>query len=85
MEVHNVTGCMSFSLNIDGKEEINLNDTERQVVIEKVCEWIKRHPENLNDLLQDLTDSFGEYNAITTEPCECCGDIVSEMVLDLDE
>lgn len=75
---------MAFSLNIDGKEEIDMTDKERMQVIDKIYEWMKRHPELLNNILQDLS-SLGEYNVISNEPCECCGDIVDEYVLDFDE
>ena len=85
MILHNVSGCMAFSLNIDGKEEIDMTDAERMQVIDKIYEWMKRHPELLNNILQDLSSSFGEYNVISDEPCECCGDIVDEYVLDFDE
>lgn len=84
MILHNVSGCTAFSLNIDGKEEIDMTDKERMQVIDKIYEWMKRHPELLNNILQDLS-SLGEYNVISDEPCECCGDIVYEYVLDFDE
>ena len=84
MILHNVSGCMAFSLNIDGKEEIDMTDKERMQVIDKIYEWMKRHPELLNNILQDLS-SLGEYKIISDEPCECCGDIVDEYVLDFDE
>lgn len=84
MKIHNVSGCTKFSLNIDGKEEIDMTDEERMQVIDKIYEWMKRHPELLNNILQDLS-SLGEYNVISNEPCECCGDIVDEYVLDLDK
>lgn len=85
MILHNVSGCLAFSLNIDGKEEIDMTDNERMQVIDKIYEWMKRHPELLNNILQDLSSSFGEYNVINNEPCECCGDIIDEYVLDFDE
>lgn len=85
MIIHNVSGCVAFSLNVDGKEEINMSDDERMNVINNICDWMKRHPNKLNEILQGLTNKCGEYNVITSEPCECCGDIVDEMVLDLDD
>ena len=86
MIVHNVSGCMAFSLNVDGVEEINMTHEDRIKVIDAIYDWMKRHAdENLNYILQGLTDKCGEYNVICGEPCECCGDIVDEMVLDLDK
>lgn len=83
MKVHYVTGCTAFSLNVDGKEEINMSDEERLDVIENIYCWLKRHPDDLNVFLQIISKSFGEYNCISDTPCECCGDIVDEMILDL--
>lgn len=86
MIIHHVTGCTSFSLNVDGKEEINMTTEERLKVIEEIYKWMKRNPdEKLNYILQGLTDKCGEYNIIDDKPCECCGDIVDEMFLDLNE
>ena len=31
-----------------------------------------------------FSEYCGEYIVISDEPCECCGDIVDEYVLDLD-
>lgn len=86
MIIHNVSGCMAFSLNVDNVEEINMTHEDRIKVIDAIYDWMKRHAdENLNYILQGLTDKCGEYNVICSEPCECCGDIVDEMVLDLDK
>ena len=84
MKIHNVSGCMAFSLNVDGKEEIDMTNEERMEVIDKIYEWMKRHPELLNNVLQDIS-SFGEYKVISDKSCECCGDIIDEFVLDLDD
>ena len=40
--------------------------------------------EQLNYILQGLTEQCGEYKVICSKPCECCGDIVDESYLDLD-
>ena len=74
MELKKVDGCTAFSLTVDGKEEIDLTDEERQEVLNKIFKALKL--EDLNYLLQDLIPSFGEYGS-EDEPCECCGDIVS--------
>lgn len=84
MIIHNVRGCMMFSLNVDGKEEINMTHEERLKVIDGIYEWMKRNADDqLNYILQGLTEMCGEYNVINDEPCECCGDIVDENILDL--
>ena len=81
MEIHNVKGCTAFSLNVDGKEEINMTDNERLNVIDKIYEWMKNNPQYLNYILQGLTEKCGDYNDIDAVPCESCGDIIYEYVL----
>ena len=68
-----VRGCIHDSLSVDGKEEIKLTDEERKVVLRKVFEHLK--PEDLNYVLQNLVQTFGEYEC-DDEPCETCGDLV---------
>ncbi len=85
MTIHNVSGCMAFSLNVDGKEEIDMTHEERLEVIEHIYEWMKRTADkNLNYILQGLTSECGEFKYISREPCECCGDLITEEYLDLD-
>lgn len=85
MEIHNISGCTAFSLEVDGKEEIDMDNNERADVIDKVYSWMQRHPDKLNIILQNLSDSFGEYRVIDGRPCKCCGDIITETVLNLDD
>ena len=86
MIIHNVKGCTAFSLNADGLEEIDMTHEERLKVIDAIYEWMKRTADdNLNYILQGLTNECGEYNCIDSIPCECCGDTVDEYVLDLDK
>lgn len=60
MKIQNVSGCTSFSLNVDGKEEIEMTSEERLKVIDNIYEWMKRHPDDiLNGILLDLTEAFG--------------------------
>lgn len=68
-----VRGCICDSLSVDGKEEIDLTDEERQEVLKKIFEHLK--PQDLNNILQDLIEMFGEYEC-DDEPCETCGDYV---------
>lgn len=85
MEIHNISGCTAFSLDVDGKAEIDMDNNERADVIDNIYSWMMRHPDYLNLILQDLSNRFGEYKVLVEEPCECCGDIVTEMVLNLNE
>lgn len=68
-----VRGCICDSLSVDGKEEIDLTDEERQEVLKKIFEHLK--PQDLNNILQDLIEMFGEYEC-DDEPCETCRDYV---------
>jgi hypothetical protein len=68
-----VRGCIHDSLRVDGKEEIDLTDEERQVVLKNIFEYIK--PKDLNNVLQEFVQIFGEYEC-DDEPCETCGDYV---------
>lgn len=70
-----VSGCTAGSLNVDGVEEIEMTNEQRQQVIFKIFQWLSKHPDQLNYVLQDLTETFGIYES-DDEPCECCGDIV---------
>ena len=81
MRLKLVEGCVCDSMTIDGKEEFNLTDTERQQVVDRIAEWIRQRPEDLNDLLQDLIPRYGEYS--DHKPCECCGDIVTTYFWDI--
>lgn len=76
---------MAYDLTVDGKSEIHMTDQERFEVIDKIGEWLKRHPENLNNLISDLAENFGDYESVVDEPCECCGDTVYSETLDLDK
>ena len=73
MIIRMVRGCIHNSLSIDGKEEIKLTDEERIEVLRKIFEHLK--PTDLNLVLQDLVQTFGEYEC-DDEPCETCGDYV---------
>ena len=73
MKIQLTRGCTAGSLTIDGKEEIHLSDDERQKVLRHIFNHLK--PEDLNYVLQDLVETFGEYES-DDEPCETCGDYV---------
>ena len=73
MKIQLTRGCIAGSLTIDGKEEIHLTDEQRQEVLQHIINHLK--PEDLNYVLQDLAETFGEYES-DDEPCETCGDYV---------
>lgn len=79
--VSQVEGCVADSLNIDGIEEIDLNNTQREYICHRVALWIQRHPQHLNEILNELASRFGEYECLSEKPCECCGDIVTKNTL----
>ena len=82
MTLHKVEGCTAFSLNVDGKEEIDMTNEERLEVIDKIHKWMRNNLDKFNFVLQGLADYCGEYNVICDTPCETCGDIVDEKVLE---
>ena len=79
MKIVLTQGCICDSLEINDKEEIELTDNERQEAMNKVCEWLKKHPHYLNHLLQHMVPWEGEYEDLGT--CEQCGDTVDRYTL----
>ena len=73
MKIQMTRGCIANSLTVDGKEEIDLSDNERQEVLRHIFEHLKA--QDLNYVLQDPVETFGEYEP-DDEPCETCGDYV---------
>ena len=80
MKLELVRGCVCDSLNIDGTEEIDLTDKQRQEVLDRIFKVLK--PEHLNMLLQDLIEEHGEYSH-SDEPCEQCGDYIDTWVWEI--
>lgn len=80
MRLKKVTGCICDSLTaeFDGEdiEEIDMTPDQRMQVIEKIADWMKKNPDQLNYIMQDMTESFGEYEN-DGHVCECCGDMVT--------
>ena len=80
MRLKKVTGCIADSLTaeFDGEEveEIDMTPDQRMQVIEKIAGWMKKNPDQLNYIMQDMTESFGEYEN-DGHVCECCGDTVT--------
>lgn len=86
MKLKKVTGCIADSLTaeFDGEdiEEINMTPDQRMQVIEKIADWMKKNPDQLNYIMQDMTESFGEYEN-DGHVCECCGDTVTTWTWDI--
>ena len=75
-----VRGCICNSLSVDGNEEIDMTDEERQVVLKTIFEHFR--PQDLNYVLQDLVERFGEYEC-DDEPCETCGDYIESYTWEI--
>lgn len=82
MRIQMTRGCVCDALTIDGKDEYELTDEERQKILDCVYKNLK--PEHLNEVLQKLIELFGEYVS-DDEPCECCGDYVEQYTWDLEK
>ena len=86
MRLKKVTGCIADSLTaeFDGEdiEEIDMTPEQRMQVIEKIADWMKKNPDQLNYIMQDMTESFGEYEN-DGHVCECCGDTVTTWTWDI--
>lgn len=53
--------------------------------MEKLCLWLaKKDGDGLNNLLQHVLESYGKYQSLSDEPCECCGDWVDSYTLTID-
>ena len=75
MKLKLVRGCICGSLTADDIEEIHMTDKERSEVCNKIGDWIKENPDQLNYVMQALIPELGDYKC-DSEPCECCGDFV---------
>ena len=82
MKLKKITGCICDSLTADGVEEIDMTPDQRMTVIDKICDWLKKNPDQLNYVMQDLIETFGDYK-VSEEACECCGDHVWTWTWDI--
>ena len=86
MRLKKVIGCIANSLtaefNGEEIEEIDMTPEQRMQVIEKIADWMKKNPDQLNYIMQDMTESFGEYEN-DGHVCECCGDTVTTWTWDI--
>ncbi len=75
-------GCLANSLSVNDIEEADLTDAQRRIVIHRIFSWYRNHPEHLNPLLQYFVETHcDDYEQ--SEPCECCGDIVTTYKLEI--
>lgn len=73
MKIELSESSASYSVKIDGKEEITLTDKQRVEVINCICNWLKKHPKNLNYALQSLVaDFYDDYKCNNTLPNGNC-------------
>lgn len=75
-------GCLANELSVNGISEIDLTDKQRKEVINRIFQSYDKHPEALNDLLQYFIETHcDDYDC--TEPCECCGDMVTTYKMEI--
>ena len=61
MDLKMVSGCICDSLTIDGKEEIDLNDEEREEVFSYILSNIEIPESKFSDFLEWCLVTFGEF------------------------
>lgn len=75
-------GCLANELSVNGISEIDLTHQQRKEVINRIFQWYDKHPEELNGLLQYFIETHcDDYDC--TEPCECCGDMVTTYEMEI--
>lgn len=75
-------GCLANELSVNGISEIDLTDKQRKEVINRIFQWYDKHPDALNGLLQYFIETHcDDYDC--TEPCECCGDMVTTYKMEI--
>lgn len=77
-------GCMANELSVNGVNEIDMTDSQRKVIIHKMMMWYKKHPDELNNLLQYFIETHADDYYIDDKPCECCGDRVCTYKMTLE-
>jgi hypothetical protein len=75
-------GCLANELSVNGIQEVDLTDKQRKEVINRIFQWYDNHPAALNNLLQYFIETHcDDYDC--TEPCECCGDMVTTYKMEI--
>ena len=83
MKLKMVIGCMCDSLTVNNIEEMNLTDNQRKNIIHRIYTWYRKHPEQLNNLLQYFIESNCDTVDMSEKPCECCGDFVETYEMEI--
>ena len=75
-------GCLANELSVNGISEIDLTEKQRKEVINRIFQWYDKHQNALNGLLQYFIETHcDDYDC--TEPCECCGDMVTTYKMEI--
>ena len=54
-----------------------------KMVIGCIYTWYRKHPEQLNNLLQYFIESNCDTVGVSEKPCECCGDFVETYEMEI--
>ena len=84
MKLEYISGCIADYLGIDDIREVDMTDEQRKYYNDKICDFLKQHPEDLNYLLQEIIPRYGEFDC-DNEPCECCGDTIISYTLEIED
>lgn len=82
MKLEMTRGCIADWLGADGILEREMDEETRAKVYDKIIEFLKKQDNGLNQLLQFVQETYGDYD-YDEEPCETCGDTVENWVLEL--
>lgn len=75
-------GCISDGLEVGGISFAHLNKEQKAEVKKRLCEWIEKQDEDLDEILAWLVERFcDEYEY--GEPCPQCGDYVETFILEI--
>ena len=55
MKIELVRGCICDYLGIDDIREVDMTDEQRKYYNDKISDFLKQHPQDLNYLLQDTS------------------------------
>lgn len=82
MKLELTRGCVSGWLGADGIPEAEMDEQKRAEVYEKIFCFLKTRNDGLNQLMQFVLETYGEYES-DYEPCETCGDTIERWKLQI--
>lgn len=82
MKLEMTRGCIADWLGVDGILEREMDEQTRAKVYDRIMEFLKLQNDGLNQLLQFVLETYGDYD-YDEEPCETCGDTVENWILEL--